>query len=258
MTIAERSVPRPKRWDVPFGEHMTRQDVERLLRIEPFCYVDPKRFPQSQSLFEILLNDTRLVNYREGDIVVREGDYGGSAFLILRGSVHVVLQSLPRQLLGRRDKRTTGVLGSIAQALRGARYPEVRCYGSTEPDERVGQRGVGDQTRIFLQDVPGILNNYRSLTLSPGQIFGELAAMSRMPRSATVIAGPDASLLEIRWQGLRELMRRTPGAEARHGRPVPAKQSGDTPSRNSFVCQTVSRRIAASRRRHRVRIVWRF
>ena len=40
-------------------------------------------------------------------------------------------------------------------------------------------------------------------------MFGELAALTRSPRTATVFAEKEATLLEIRWQGLRDLMRRT-------------------------------------------------
>jgi Fe-S-cluster-containing dehydrogenase component/CRP-like cAMP-binding protein len=66
------------------------------------------------------------------------------------------------------------------------------------------------QTRVFLQDVPRILGNTRTVSLKPGEIFGELAALTRTPRSATVLAEGEAWLLEIRWQGLRDLMSRTP------------------------------------------------
>jgi len=41
-----------------------------------------------------------------------------------------------------------------------------------------------------------------------GEIFGELSALGRTPRNATVVAEVGTVLLEIRWQGLRELRRR--------------------------------------------------
>ena len=41
-----------------------------------------------------------------------------------------------------------------------------------------------------------------------GEFFGEIAALSRMPRTASVFAeSEEAGLLEIRWQGLRDLMK---------------------------------------------------
>jgi Fe-S-cluster-containing dehydrogenase component/CRP-like cAMP-binding protein len=44
--------------------------------------------------------------------------------------------------------------------------------------------------------------------MSQGDFFGEIAALSRMPRTSTVFAGAGgAELLEIRWQGLRDLMK---------------------------------------------------
>lgn len=66
-----------------------------------------------------------------------------------------------------------------------------------------------DRPRVFLQDVPRVLDETDTAVLETGEIFGELAALTRSPRSATVFAEGDAVLLEIRWQGLRDLMRRT-------------------------------------------------
>jgi Fe-S-cluster-containing dehydrogenase component len=40
-----------------------------------------------------------------------------------------------------------------------------------------------------------------------GALFGELAALGRIPRTTTIFAETSATLLEIRWQGLREIRR---------------------------------------------------
>src|SRR5262245_9823094 len=81
MSEFEIAIQRPQRWDEPFGE-MTDRDVDALLRIEPFHSIDVDAFPASLPLRGILLGDTRIVRYQAGDVVVREGDYGNSAFLI--------------------------------------------------------------------------------------------------------------------------------------------------------------------------------
>jgi Fe-S-cluster-containing dehydrogenase component/CRP-like cAMP-binding protein len=41
--------------------------------------------------------------------------------------------------------------------------------------------------------------------LQAGELFGEIAAIGRTPRTTTVVAAGEAQLLEIRWQGLREI-----------------------------------------------------
>ncbi len=204
------AMQRPQRWDVPFGEHMTSAAVDRLLTIDPFRSMDPKRFTQSCSLEDILLNDARIVDYQPGDLVVREGDYGNSAFLILEGDTRVTLEALPDELLGRHRRSSSGWLKAIKSIVRGTRFPEVRVYGTTQLDHSLGRRGTGDELRIFLQDVPGVLDQYNTIQLTAGEFFGEVSALSRNSRSASVFAETPTTLLEIRWQGLRELMRRDP------------------------------------------------
>ena len=95
------TINRPHRWDVPFGAEMNEADVDRVLHFPPFNSFDPERFPASSSLRDILLNDTRIQKFSKNDIVIREGDYGNSAFIVLSGSVKVFLSSLPQELLGR-------------------------------------------------------------------------------------------------------------------------------------------------------------
>jgi Fe-S-cluster-containing dehydrogenase component len=61
---------------------------------------------------------------------------------------------------------------------------------------------------MFVQDVPAILARGERQSIEAGQIFGELSAINRAPRSVSVIAAGPAIALEIRWQGLRDLMQR--------------------------------------------------
>jgi hypothetical protein len=102
MSEFEIAIPRPRRWDEPFGE-MTEADVAALLRIEPFRSMDASAFPPALPLDGILRNDTRICRYQAGDLVVREGDYGNSAFIVLAGTVRVAMERLDAQLLGRSE-----------------------------------------------------------------------------------------------------------------------------------------------------------
>ncbi len=206
----EIAVPRPRRWDVPFGQ-MTEHDVDRLLTIEPFRNIDASAFPPTLPLRGILLGDTRISHYRAGDVIVREGDYGHSAFLTLAGSVRVLLERLDPTLLGRDGPPRRRWLNSIAQLWQNSRIPEARSgNGANVAATGTGSREEDGTTRIFLQDCPRLLEHTGTAYIGPGEIFGELAALSRTPRTATVLAEGSATLLEIRWQGLRDLMRRTP------------------------------------------------
>ena len=217
MSLTEIAVTRPKRWDVPFGDAMREADVDELLKVEPFASIDPERFPISLPLRGILKNDTRVSRYQDGDIVVREGDYGNSAFLVLQGNVSVVLESLDPAALGRQPPAKQGVLRSLSRLWKNPKLPEVRQQFSSDSKLVASDRQpVEDlaQTRVFLQDVPRALAGARSITLQAGEIFGELAALTRTPRSATVVANGSIFLLEIRWQGLRDLMRRTDALRA--------------------------------------------
>jgi Fe-S-cluster-containing dehydrogenase component/CRP-like cAMP-binding protein len=209
MPELEIAIPRPQRWDEPFGR-MTDGDADQLLRMEPFRGIDAQAFPPSVPLRGILQGDTRIMRYEPGDLIVREGDYGNSAFLVLLGSVRVVLERLDPKLLGREDQPRRGWIRAIAQLWGNARLPEVR----SAPAATVGASGMNirdeDGTpRVFVQDVPQLLSRTGTARLGAGELFGELAAMTRTPRTATVLADGRATLLEIRWQGLRDLMRWT-------------------------------------------------
>lgn len=215
MSIGASTGVRMHRWDVPFGTDMTDADVDRLMTVPEISGIRAEAFPAHIPLRGILRNDARIVSFQSGDILFREGDYGNSAFLVLSGSVRVVLSpGLPSELLGRQAVHRRGFFEALSQLWTNSRIPEVRS-GRRNRNRQMRSRGASGATRVFLQDVPGVLDHHRTTSLGSGTIFGELAALGRVPRSATVFAETETQLLEIRWQGLRELRRFDPGWKRR-------------------------------------------
>ncbi len=204
------TLARPQRWDSPFGPDMTEANVAMVLGRPEFSAIDASRFPKHTPLAGIIRNDARLVRCLPGDIVIREGDYGNSAFFILDGDLQVVLApSLPRQLLGRQSTKRKGFFETLAQLWTNTRVPEVRDVQGYAVQQL--RRGADlTEERVFLQDIPVVLDKHRTERMSSGSLFGELAALGRVPRTATIFAESEALLLEIRWQGLRELRKYDP------------------------------------------------
>jgi Fe-S-cluster-containing dehydrogenase component/CRP-like cAMP-binding protein len=209
MPTAPTTLDRPQRWDAAFDPEMTDAHVERLLAIAPFSRMQPGNFPKRASLRDILKHDTRIRTFKRGEIIVREGDYGTSAFLVMSGRVRVVLgPELPPSVLGRRVSKRKNLFRVMAQLWSNTKEPESISPGHLKQDSGVTAHGAGDEVKIFLQDVPRLLDEHRTATLEPGEFFGEIAALSRMPRTASIFAESEqAELLEIRWQGLRDLMK---------------------------------------------------
>ena len=192
---------------------MLDSDVQDLLTRPEISAIDAGSFPDSLPLEGILKNDTRLVRFNPGDIVVREGDYGNSAFVILKGKLRVFTGDYPAALLGRETASKKGLFETIAQVWTNNRTPEVRDtsrYGdqAVRASKRGGRsRRLDSGSSVFVQDIPVVLNKYKTAEMSEVALFGELAALGRIPRTATIFAEDSATLLEIRWQGLREIRR---------------------------------------------------
>lgn len=209
MAVISARIPKPARWDVPFGPDMTDGDVDYVLSIAPFSEIDPARFGKATPLREIIRNDSRLVRYSPGDIIVRQGDYGSSLFFLINGRARVALDPLPQRVLGRSAPPRRGLMRSIAQLWTNHRtieYRDAEKYAAAQTG--AGRRGEGEQARVFLQDIPGVLDRHRTAVLESGSFFGELAALARTARAATVFAEDECEVLEIRWQGFRDIRKR--------------------------------------------------
>jgi Fe-S-cluster-containing dehydrogenase component/CRP-like cAMP-binding protein len=205
-------VRRPKRWDKPLDPGLTQADAECLLGLVPLVYLDPSRFPKSTPLVDIVRNDCRLCQFEHGDVVLREGDYGNSAFLVLQGQVRIFVTRLSESQLGRKEAPKKSWWQSLVSTMRQQRFAEVRntsSLGALDSDS-IAIRQPNGNAHVFLQDVDRLFDTHQTNAVKAGEIFGELSAINRTPRPFSVVADGTAVLLEIRWQGLR-LLRRDPG-----------------------------------------------
>ena len=199
---------RPQRWQQPFGPDMTDEDVERVLAIAPFCDMDTSRFPASTKLADIIRYDARVIRAVKGQIIVREGDYGNSAFNILSGQTRAVIGDLPVSMLGRSQLKKKGFFGALSQLWSNTHIPERRVFDVSKNDD-------SGESSIVLKNSDKILEDYKTAPIPSGAMFGELAALGRIPRAVSVFAEVDTELLEIRWQGLREITRFEPDFKRR-------------------------------------------
>src|SRR5437868_10426205 len=125
MPVTAPMIERPDRWDAVFDPEMKDADVDRLLSVPPFSKMSASNFPKRTPLREILRNDTKIRRFRPDELIVRLGDYGTSAFLILNGKARVVLKpELPPSMLGRKAPERKGIFKTLAQALSYRRPPE--------------------------------------------------------------------------------------------------------------------------------------
>ena len=217
---------RPRRWDAPFDPQMSGSVVDELLARPEFASIDASKFPAAAPLRGILQNDCRIASYEPGDIIVREGDYGNSAFLILSGTARVVLPpGLPRAVLGRTVDKKRNAFSVLRTMLTYSAVPEVRDtaqYRAASARLRVSgeahdsllatpdlamlfgpNANIADKTRL-----PPLAPDFKTAPLEAGTLFGEVAALGRVQRSATIYAQTVCRIVEMRWQALRDIKNR--------------------------------------------------
>lgn len=133
--------------------------------------------------------------YRKGDILCREGEFGSTAFLIEKGSVEVFLSTPTQHVDNRPERSLFGWVTRFRSRL-----------ASRDEDRREGEGSRGDIPTDSLVSLP---YHRPHATMGPGDIVGEMTCMNFYPRSATVRAAEDTTVLEM-LRNVLYIMQRTP------------------------------------------------
>jgi CRP-like cAMP-binding protein/Fe-S-cluster-containing hydrogenase component 2 len=127
--------------------------------------------------------------FKKGDVICREGEFGSTAFFLESGCVKVFIQAPLKHVKGRKgkaDKVNWGPLGLIRRFTTGLAR------------RREDNRSEESTTRYIHIDAPVSLDyDHPVATLGAGELFGEMTCMCSYPRSATVQAVEDCTVLEM-------------------------------------------------------------
>jgi CRP-like cAMP-binding protein/Fe-S-cluster-containing hydrogenase component 2 len=136
----------------------------------------------SGTFLELNRNAVVKRRYKTGEVVVREGESGSTAFYILEGEVDILLGS-PRAHV-----TTEGREGGLFSKMFSRLLPKAT-------DARDGDGPTPTHIRV---DAPVDLPyNNPIAQLGAGDLFGEMTCMNFYPRSATVRAKTDCVMLEM-------------------------------------------------------------
>jgi Fe-S-cluster-containing dehydrogenase component/CRP-like cAMP-binding protein len=192
---------------VPFGdEPLDSETVGRILALPPFADINAGDFPAWLPLAQIVANDGRLRRCKRGEVIIRKGDYGDSLFAILEGEVVGLVFSTIDRILGGAPKSRKSWSRSVARLFARANVPEYRPTRLRSSKAKTADLQRGPPDGLGKVDIDELTARYPTFALHAPQMFGELAALTRSPRNASVVAAADGTLLfELRWQGLRDI-----------------------------------------------------
>lgn len=148
--------------------------AEELLQLPVFRNV-------SGTFLELNKNAIVKRHYRRNEILCREGEFGSTAFYILDGKAGVSLSSPIAHV--KTQGGATGFFSKLTSRLAPRREDRREDEG--------GRRSIPIDAPVDLAyDNP-------VAELGPGDLFGEMTCMSFYPRSATVRAATDVTVLEM-------------------------------------------------------------
>jgi len=200
-------VDRPKRWDQPFDSAMSAENVVKVLSAPHFCSMNRSNFPDTLKLTGIIRNDCRIRHFERNQLILRAGEYANSAFLVLSGEVAMLPPSdTSLDFLKPAVSDVPSTLSVLWGWVRRSHFPEVRRPVAALPKKyQLSYPIIDNISETIDKGDPAISR------LVVGDIFGESAVLGRSEITNTIVALDEVELLEIRWQGLRDIRKREAG-----------------------------------------------
>lgn len=215
------------RWS-SFGERTglvslsERPSAKELAKHEIFQGYDEK-------FLEDLSPDVSIARWKAGAVLFEEGSYIDLAFYVAEGAVDVYLEiHQPKDAAARRTpifdpKRTSMMkLEDIEKLLESPDDEEGPFTSPVKtsrtllaPPEEADPAQRDPKNITFLATMDFDLPRGADMRLGPGELIGEIGAMSGWPQSVTAQTATECTLVQIRVAALRKMRRRSPALKER-------------------------------------------
>ena len=178
--------------------------AEQLRRYEIFQ-------PYDDQFLERISSDVAIARWKAGSVLFEEGAYIDVAFFIAEGSVEVLLtrqevaEDTVRPIF---DLTRTGTFALEPQS-------EEQEGQSLQTLTQTRMIPVGDREITMLASMDFNLQRGTVAKLGPGELFGEIGALSGWPQSATTRTAEDCELVQIRMPALRAMKRKSKALKQR-------------------------------------------
>ena len=147
----------------------------------------------SDEFLEEISADISVAKWKKNAVFFEEGTYVDMAFFIVQGMVEVYLHK---------------------NVSRQPNAPAGRA-GKTVLQTQLEKQNKNGEQIVFLSAMDFNLPAGGAMDLGPGEIFGEIGAMSGWPQSVTARAIADCVLVQIRVPALRRMKRKSPALKQR-------------------------------------------
>ncbi len=189
------------RWSAYGGSTGVLQISERLSpdalrRYEPFQDFD-------DAFLEKLSPDVAVATWEAGAVLFEEGSYLDLAFYVAEGDVEVYLKKHEddvAQPIFDVSRVSGGQPGETLEIAGKDTYEKTVFFGQVER-----QKGKTDSGITYLSAMDFDLPMGRTVTLGPGEIFGEIGALNGWPQSVTARTATPCTLVQIRLPALRAM-----------------------------------------------------